>query len=269
MIESVRLGRARTAMAKIKHKIAVLAGKGGVGKSMATSVIGVALAMRGHNVCILDQDFDGPCIHKMMGVAGKPLTMGKKGIIPVEGPLRIKVISMGNVIKDDEALTWFHQMRRNATEELLCHVDYGEADYLLIDLPPGTSSDSVNIMQYVPDLDGAVVVTIPAKVSQVIAKKATKLCQQAGVRVLGVVENMSGYVCPECGKSYDILQSGGGELLADECDVPFLGKIPLDPRVSDANDSGVSFIVSHPDCESAKATLQIVDGIVAGISNKE
>lgn len=266
MIESVRLGRARTAMGKIKHKIAVLAGKGGVGKSMATAVIGMALGMRGHKVCILDQDFDGPCIHKMMGVMGKPLTMGKNGIIPVEGPLGIKVVSMGNVIKDEEVLTWFHQMRRNATEELLCHVDYKEVDYLLIDLPPGTSSDSVNIMQYVPDLDGAVVVTIPAKVSQVIAKKATRLCQQAGVRVLGIIENMSGYICPNCGKRYDILQSGGGEFLAKECNVPFLGKIPLDIRVSQSNDSGVSFLVSHPDCESTKATLQIVDKIVASIN---
>ncbi len=260
-IDSLRMRAARETMGKIKHKIAVLAGKGGVGKSMTTAVLAVGLAMRKRKVGMLDQDFDGPCIHRMMGVVGKPLTMRDEGIIPVEGPLGIKIVSLGNVIKEDEVLTWFHKMRRDATEELLCHVHYGELDYLLVDLPPGTSSDSVNIMQYIPDLAGAIVVTIPAKVSQIIAKKSARLCQQAGITVLGCVENMSGYICPQCGRKYDILQSGGGELLSKECNIPLLGKIPLDSRVSSANDEGVSFIVKHPECEASKAVQAILDKV--------
>jgi len=260
-IDSLRMRAAREVMKGIKHKIAVLAGKGGVGKSMVTAVLATGLAMRGRRVCILDQDFDGPCIHRMMGVVGKPLIMGDEGIIPVEGALGIKVISLGNVIKEDEVLTWFHKMRRDATEELLCHVYYGDLDYLLIDLPPGTSSDSVNIMQYIHDMDGAIVVTIPSHVSQIIAKKATKLCQHAGIRVLGCIENMSGYICPQCGKRYDILQTGGGELLSKECDIPLLGRIPLDSRISSSSDEGISFMIKHPQSESSKAVQNILDKI--------
>ena len=259
--ERRRIGRAKKTMAGIKHIIAVLAGKGGVGKSLTSSNLATALAMRGRKVSILDQDFDGPCIPKMLGVLGKKLVIGSKGIIPVEADYGIQVISTGSILKDDAVLTWFHQMRRNATEEFLAHVDYGKRDYLIIDLPPGTSSDSVNIMTFIPNIAGAIVVTIPPIVSQIVARRATRLCQKANIKVFGIVENMSGFVCPNCGNVEDIMQTGGGEQLAKDTNVPFLGKIPLDPKLSESSDIGKPFVAAFPDRPASKAIVTIVDKI--------
>ena len=261
MYDRRRMDMAREAMSRIKHKIAVVGGKGGVGKSITTVNLAMALALRGRKVCILDQDFDGSCVPKMLGLVGKRLTMGEKGILPVVGPMDIKVVSMGSILEDEEVLTWFHDMRRNATEEFLSHVEYGVNDYLLIDMPPGTSSDSVNMMQYIPDIDGAIVVTIPSEVSQGVAKKATILCKKARVRILGVIENMSGFVCPHCGESTDILLSGGGAKLAQDMEVPFLGRIPLDARLARASDNGTPYVSAYSESEAAKALKVMVDKI--------
>lgn len=257
MYERGRMTRAKEVISRIKHKVAVVSGKGGVGKSIVTSNLAVALAMMGNKVSILDQDFDGASIPKMLGMEGKRLTIDDEGIIPVEGPYGIQVISMGLVTKSEEVLTWYHVMRRGATEEFLSHVAYGERDYLLIDLPPGTSSDSMNIMQYIPDLDGAVLVTIPSSVSQNVAKKAGLLCKKAKVKVFGIIENMSGYVCPHCGKRSNVLSSGGGAKLAKELDVPFLGRIPLDARLSSLTDKGKPFVASFPNSAASSAVRKI------------
>lgn len=265
MFNRRRMQRARQLMSKIKYKIAVVGGKGGVGKSITTANIAMALAMRGRKVSVLDQDFDGPCIPKMLGVTGKRLCLSDSGIVPVEGHLGIQVVSMGLILQDEDVLTWFHDMRRNATEEFISHVDYGDRDYLLIDLPPGTSSDTVNMMQYIPDLAGAVVVTIPSEVSQNVAKKATLLCQKAKVKVFGIIENMSGFVCPDCGKEVNILQRGGGEKLAQEMALPFLGRIPLDPRLSQCSDEGTPFVMAYPDSPATKAMMSIVDQVEASL----
>jgi len=187
----------------------------------------------------------------------KKLTLSDDGILPVEGTLGIQVISMGNILQDDEVLTWFHDMRRNATEEFLSHVVYGERDYLLIDLPPGTSSDSVNMMEYIPDLSGAVIVTVPSEVSQNVAYKASLLCRKAKVRIFGVIENMGGFVCPECGTTVNILRFGGGEKLAKDLEVPFLGRIPLDPRLSVCSDEGKPFVLAHPESPASKEVMKI------------
>lgn len=258
-----RMTKARDSMTSIKHKVAVVGGKGGVGKSIMTVNVAVALAMRGRKVTILDQDFDGATVPKMLGVAGRRLKIGDYGIIPVEGFLGIQVVSMGSILTSEEVLTWFHDMRRSATEEFVCHVNYGERDYLLVDMPPGTSSDAMNLMEYVPDLAGAVVVTIPSEVSQNVAKKATILCKKAGVHLFGIIENMSGFVCPTCGDKVDILRVGGGEKLAKEMDVPFLGRIPLDPRLSECSDEGLPFVYKYPDSPAAVDLSKVVDRIEA------
>jgi len=263
-----RMTQARTSMSSIKHKVAVVGGKGGVGKSIITSNLGVALTMRGRKVSILDQDFDGATIPKMLGVHGRRLKIGDNGIIPVDGFLGIQVVSMGSILTNEEVLTWFHEMRRSATEEFVCHVNYGERDYLLVDMPPGTSSDAVNLMEYIPDLAGAVVVTIPSEVSQNVARKATLLCNKAGVRVFGVIENMSGYVCPNCGERVNIMSSGGGEKLAQEMGIPFLGRIPMDPRLSQCSDEGEPFVHKYPQSEASKELNQIVDRIEAELGFK-
>ncbi len=252
-----RMGRAKETMAKIKYKVAVLAGKGGVGKSMVSANLAMALALRGRRVSILDHEFDGPCIPRMLGVSDKRLTLGEYGIRPVEGYLGVQVISMGFIAKEKEVTTLFTELRRGTTEEFLSHVDYGDRDYLIVDLPPGTSSDAINLMQYIPDLDGVIAVTIPPLVSQVVVKKAILLCLKAGVRVLGVVENMSGYVCPKCGSQEDILKTGGGELLARELKLPFLGRLPLDMRLSSSSDEGEPFVLKYPDNPASKAITEL------------
>lgn len=256
-----RMARAKQTMAKIKHKVAICAGKGGVGKSLVTANLGTALAMRGRKVSMLDQDLDGSCIPRMMGVLDKKLVMERAGIKPVEGILGIQIVAMANILAEEDTNTWYHELRRNATEEFVAHVQYGERDYLLIDLPPGTSSDAVNLMQYISDLDGMVIVTVPAGVSQIVAKRAIVMAIEGGVEVLGVIENMSGYVCPKCKSVFYPLMRGGGEKLAQDLDVPFLGRIPLDPVISHSSDIGSPFVYSHPESPAAEAITSIADQI--------
>ena len=261
-----RMSLAKKTMAKIKHKIAVVGGKGGTGKSTMSCNLTMALAMMGYKVSILDQDLDGASVPKMFGVMGKRLQIGPKGIVPVKALNGVEVISMGFVQEENEVITMFHEMRRGTTEEFLAHVDYGERDYLIIDLPPGTSSDSVNLLQYIPDLDGVVVVTVPPRVSQIAARKAILLAQKAGANVLGVVENMSGYICPDCGEQYDIMLAGGGEKLARDTGVPFLCRIPLHPELSEACDAGIPYVYKYPDNPASKIVRELAKTIDEKVS---
>ena len=253
-----RMFKAVEKMAQIKHKITVSGGKGGVGKSTVSVNLAAGLALMGRKVAILDQDFDGSSIPKMMGIQGKArLVLGENGIIPAEGHLGIRVVSLGLVQREDEVITMFHEMRRGTTEEFLANVDYGDLDYLVVDLPPGTSSDAVNLLQYIPDVDGTVTVTIPPKVSQLAARRATILSAKAGCRVLGIIENMSGYVCDNCGNEFDFLKRGGGEALAAELGVPFLGRLPMHPELSQACDEGVPFVMKYPNNPASIAMMSI------------
>jgi len=261
-----RMSLAKKTMAKIKHKIAVVGGKGGTGKSTMSCNLTMALAMMGYKVSILDQDLDGASVPKMFGVMDKKLQIGPKGIVPVKALNGVEVISMGFVQEENEVITMFHEMRRGTTEEFLAHVDYGERDYLIIDLPPGTSSDSVNLLQYIPDLDGVVVVTVPPRVSQIAARKAILLAQKAGANVLGVVENMSGYICPDCGEQYDIMLAGGGEKLARDTGVPFLCRIPLHPELSEACDAGIPYVYKYPDNPASKIVRELAKTIDEKVS---
>ena len=261
-----RMSLAKKTMAKIKHKIAVVGGKGGTGKSTMSCNLAMALAMMGYKVSILDQDLDGASVPKMFGVMGKRLQIGPKGIVPVKALNGVEVISMGFVQEENEVITMFHEMRRGTTEEFLAHVDYGERDYLIIDLPPGTSSDSVNLLQYIPDLDGVVVVTVPPRVSQIAARKAILLAQKAGANVIGVVENMSGYICPDCGEQYDIMLAGGGEKLARDTGVPFLCRIPLHPELSEACDAGIPYVYKYPDNPASKIVRELAKTIDEKVS---
>lgn len=254
-----RMGQAVKKMAGIRHKISISGGKGGVGKSTSTVNLAVALAMMGRKVTILDQDFDGASVPRMVGIQGKKnLTYSVKGIVPAEDELGLgmHVVAI-SLIYPDDVITMFHEMRRGTTEEFIANVDYGERDYLIVDLPPGTSSDACNLLQYIPDLAGTVTVTAPTKVSQLAARRATILSAKAGSRVLGIIENMSGYICGECGKEFDFMKRGGGESLAEELGVPFLGRIPLHPQVSSSCDEGIPFVWKYPDNPASKAMMEI------------
>jgi Mrp family chromosome partitioning ATPase len=198
----------------------------------------------------------------MFGEIGKKMEMGRTGIMPVESLLGIRLISLGFVLDEEEIVTWFQEKRRNATEEFIAHVDHGEnVDYLLVDLPPGTSSDAVNIMEYIPDLDGMILVTNPTNISQIVARRATIMAIEGGVNVLGIIENLSGYVCTKCNAVVDVMLTGGGKRLAEQCDVPYLGPIPIDPNCSKSCDEGVPYVYKYPESPATKATLEIVDKI--------
>lgn len=257
-----RLGKIQEKLKGIKHIVAVMSGKGGVGKSTVSANLAVALAQKGFSIYLIDSDFFGPSIPKILGIKEERVKIGPKGIIPANGPLGIKVISTAFLMDKAEHITWFHQLKRGALEEFLGQVDFGEdLDYLVLDLPPGTGSETLNMLKLIPRLDGAVVVTVPSEVSQGVAKRGITILKSAKVPIAGVIENMSGFVCPKCHKTFPVIRHAGGERLAEEMAVPFLGRIPMDQRVSGASDRGTSFIVQYAAAPASKSFTDIVDKV--------
>lgn len=254
----------RENLKSVKHKVVVLGGKGGVGKSMLTANLAAALAVRGKKVAILDQDYDCPSIPFMMGLGEDvKLMIGDRGLIPAQAHLGIKVISTGLILDVDEVLIWFHDMKTNATEELLCAVDYGETDYLVVDIPAGTSSETVNTLKYIPDIDGALVITAPSEVSQNVARKCIYMLKKAEVPIIGVLENMSVSSCPDCGALVAPIQSGAGERMAQREGVSFLGRMPTSQKVSSTLDEGVPFVLRYPESEESGVIMHIADAVIS------
>ena len=254
----------RSRMTKIRHKIAVISGKGGVGKSLVTVNLAMALTIKGRNgkVGVLDADIHGPCVPKMLGLKGERLQSGPPGVFPAFGPLNMKVVSMAFLLPSDDApVIWRGPLKMGAIRQFLSEIVWGDLEYLLIDLPPGTGDESLSVLQLLPEMDGVIIVTIPSEVSQDVVKKAVSFARKMGVPILGIVENMSGMVCPYCSETIEVFSKGGGERVAEEMDVEFLGSIPLDPRISVDSDGGTPFIASHPDSSASKAFMRIVEKI--------
>lgn len=251
-------------MSKIEHKIVVLSGKGGVGKSTVTANLGVALASRGHagRVGVLDADITGPSIPKMLGVRGHRLDVGLPGVFPAIGPLDIRIVSMDFLLPSDETpVIWRGPLKSVAIRQFLADVLWGDLDFLVVDLPPGTGDEALTAMQSIPGIGGVVIVTIPSEVSQIVVKKAVTFTRQLNAPVLGIIENMSGFVCPKCGTETHIFKIGGGQKIAEDLGVPFLGRVPLDPRICDDSDEGRPFIIEHFDSPAATAFLEIVEKV--------
>lgn len=251
-------------MGKVKHKIAIISGKGGVGKSLVTVNLAALLAKDGreNRVAIFDADLTGPCVPKMMGLKGEKLMAGPPGIFPAVGAEGIKVISMALFLpSDDSPVIWRGPLKMGAIRQFLAEVAWGPLDYLLVDLPPGTGDESLSVLQLLPEMDGVVIVTIPSEVSQSVVKKAITFARKMDVPIFGVVENMSGMICPHCGETIEVFSKGGGERVAEEMDVEFLGSIPLDPRISADSDEGTPFILKHPNSPASKAFMRIVQKI--------
>jgi len=264
--------RLKTRMKKIKHKIAVISGKGGVGKSTVTVNLAMAFAMHGfaYSVGILDADITGPCVPKIIGLTGQRLQAGPPGIFPASGPLGIKVVSMDFLLPSEETpVIWRGPLKMKAISQFLSDITWGDLDFLFIDLPPGTGDEPLSIMQLIPEMDGVVIVTIPSEVSQAVVKKAVTFSQQLNIPVIGIVENMSGFVCPKCGAEVNIFKVGGGEKIASDLVVPFLGRIPLDPAICEDSDKGLPFIVEHMDSPAAKAFMEIVKKIEDFVKGEE
>jgi len=262
----------RTRMSKIKHKVAVISGKGGVGKSTVTVNLAAAFAMHGHvnRVGILDADIHGPSVPKILGLTGQRLQAGPPGVFPVLGPLGIKVISMDFLLPDENApVIWRGPLKMTAIRQFLSDIVWGDLDILLIDLPPGTGDEPLSVAQLLPEIDGVIIVTIPSEVSQSVVKKAATFAKRLGMPIVGVIENMSGFFCPNCGVKIDIFQSGGGEKIAEELSIPFLGSIPIDQKICEASDKGAPFIIEYANSLASKAFMEIVRKIEAFLKSKE
>lgn len=247
-------------LSRIKHKILVLSGKGGVGKSTVAVNLAVALAMEGRETGLLDVDFHGPSVPMLLNLKGQlfKATDGG-GIMPVESPYGLKVVSLGFALKNaDEAVIWRGPMKMGVIKQLLTDVQWGDLDYLVVDFPPGTGDEPLSVAQLIPESDGAVIVTTPQGISLQDVRKSINFCRQLKIPVLGVVENMSGLICPHCQEMIEVFKSGGGEAMAREMGVPFLGRIPIDPQIVGSSDEGKPFVYHHKETESARAFIRAI-----------
>lgn len=255
--------RIQERLSKIRHKIIVLSGKGGVGKSTVTANLAAVLAKRGYSVGVFDYDFHGPAMARMLGVLGQTLQAFPLGIFPATGVLGIKVVSLAFLLPDEKTpVIWRGPLKAKALVELMSSVVWGELDFLLFDLPPGTGDEALNIAQNIPEVDGAIVVTIPSVVSAVAVEKSAEFCKQLDIPLLGVVENMSYFKCPQCGLVTEIFGHGAGEKIAEEEGVRLLGRLPLDPDVARCMDEGKPVVICKPESESARALEEIVEALL-------
>ena len=249
-------------MMGIKHKIVVLSGKGGVGKSTIAVNLAVSLSLTGKKVGLLDIDIHGPSIPTMLHLEGARAQSSGSSILPVEmGAL--KVMSLGFLLENkDSAIIWRGPMKMGVIEQLLRDVEWGDLDYLIIDSPPGTGDEPLSVIQLIGKMDGAVMVTTPQAVAAADVRKSLDFCLQLNLTVLGIVENMSGFICPDCGKETAIFQGNNGKTMAEEAGVPFLGKIPIDPAVGASCDSGSPFIYHYSKTETAKRFEGVIEQIL-------
>jgi len=227
----------------ITHKIVVLSGKGGVGKSTVAANLAATLASQGARVGLLDVDIHGPSIPTLLHLEGKRLTGdGDEKLFPIEYNENLKVISIGFLLQNaDDAVIWRGPLKFSAIRQFLKDVVWGELDYLIIDSPPGTGDEPLSVCQMIENADGAVIVTTPQDLALADVRKSISFCRSLKMPIIGVVENMSGFTCPHCGETVNIFSKGGGETMAAEMDVRFLGSIPIDTRISDNGDSGTPF----------------------------
>ncbi len=259
---TLKLDTNKDPLEKVKHKIVVASGKGGVGKSTVAVNLATALAMQGLKVGIMDIDIHGPNVPLMLGLEGEHPMAEENKIYPVEGPLGIKVMSMAFLLKtSDTPIIWRGPLKMKAIEQFIKDVSWDELDYLIIDSPPGTGDELLSILQLIKDVDGVVIVTTPQDVSVLDSSKAVNMAKQMNKDVLGIIENMSGFICPHCGEITYIFGRGGGANAAKTLGVPFLGEVPLEVSVRELSDKGEPFIAANPDSASAKAFLEIVNKI--------
>ncbi len=244
----------------VRFKIAVASGKGGVGKSTVAANLALALERVGHRVGLMDSDIYGPSQQMMMGIDEKPYVNEANQIVPIERH-GVKVMSLGFLMDVDQPVIWRGPMVMKAVEQFLQDVAWGALDFLVIDLPPGTGDAQLTLTQKI-HLSGAVIVTTPQDVSLIDARKGLAMFQKVNVPLLGIVENMSYYLCPKCGNREEIFKHGGGKRTAAELQVPFLGEIPLDPKIAIGGDSGVPIVAGEPKSAVTEAYLRIAEAIV-------
>ncbi|MBN1786914.1 MAG: Mrp/NBP35 family ATP-binding protein [Sedimentisphaerales bacterium] len=244
----------RERIKQVKHRILVLSGKGGVGKSTVAANLAISLSLEGKKVGLLDIDIHGPSIPKILNLKGKAIQATGGVILPITMAENLKVMSIGFLLRtDNDAVIWRGPMKYQMIKQFLKDVDWGNLDFLIVDSPPGTGDEPLSIVQLLENADGAIIVTTPQEVALSDVRKCITFCEQLHLPVIGVLENMSGFVCPGCGQRTDIFKSGGGQQMAEQMKVPFLGRVPIDPQVVQACDSGRPYIQYYSSSQAAKA----------------
>jgi len=257
-------------LGSIRHKIIVLSGKGGVGKSSVAANLAITLAQQGKSVGLLDIDIHGPSVPRLLGLEGSQVRGTEDTIIPVATAAGVKVMSIGFLLRTgDDAVIWRGPLKYNVIKQFLRDVEWGDLDYLIIDSPPGTGDEPLSVAQLIADADGTVIVTTPQALAISDVRKSISFARQLQLPVLGVIENMSGFVCPECGASVDVFGTGGGEEMAGDMGVPFLGRIPIDPGIVGAGDAGELGSYLESDSPGAKAFADAARKLVAPIDATE
>lgn len=264
-------------MAGIRHKLVVMSGKGGVGKSMTTVNLALALARQGNRVGLLDVDLNGPCVPRMLGMHGQALTITPEGAVPPVGPLGVKVASMDFFLDAtspvrwkgpmDLSPVWLGLMEMNVIREFLADVIWGDLDFLLTDLPPGAAADKPPVIAgFIPDLAGAIVVTTPSEVASDVVQKSVTYARDMGIKVLGMVENMSQYRCPSCGAEHELFE-GNTDAMCEALDLPLLGRIPFDRTLARTFDKGVPLL--DPEYPTIRRYQDIAGRITAILDYKK
>ncbi|MFP4029696.1 MAG: P-loop NTPase [Candidatus Brocadiia bacterium] len=250
-------------MSQVKHKVVVLSGKGGVGKSTVAANLAAALAETGREVGLLDADIHGPSAPRIFNLEDQGASSDGENIVPVSYQDNLKIMSIGFLLQArNDAVIWRGPLKMNVLRQFLSDVRWGELDFLVIDLPPGTGDEPLSIGQLIPDADGGIVVTTPQGLALNDVRKCINFCQQIQLPVLGVVENMSGFICPHCGEKSDIFGTGGGETMAGEMDVPFLARIPIDPAVVLSCEGEGPHVMIHPESATTEAFQPVVDTVL-------
>lgn len=268
-IETTPAPSAKDNLAKVRHKIIVMSGKGGVGKSTVAVNLAFAIARKGFEVGLLDADIHGPSVPKLLGLPNLPLVMANENrITPAFVPPRLKVVSIAFLLRDRYApVIWRGPLKMGVIKQFLEEVEWGELDFLIVDLPPGTGDEPLSIAQLLPSPDGAVIVTTPQDVALLSVRKSINFAKAVGLPVLGLIENMDGFRCPHCGREIDVFGKGAAERAAKEMDVPYLGKLPLSPVISKSGDDGRPFVLSEED-GVAEIFEAIADRIVKSVDSK-
>ncbi|QLA19073.1 iron-sulfur cluster carrier protein MrpORP [Desulfolutivibrio sulfoxidireducens] len=256
--------RLNQALCRIKRKIVVLSGKGGVGKSTVAANLAAGLALEGKKVGLLDVDVHGPSIPRLLKLTGIQPGLEGDMMLPVEWNWNLKVMSLGFLLPDsDEAVIWRGPVKGGVIKQFLENVAWGDLDYLVVDCPPGTGDEPLSVMQLLGTKAQALIVTSPQAVALDDVRRSVTFCRRLDNPVLGIVENMSGFVCPDCGATHNIFSTGGGEVLAKDMGVPFLGRIPIDPSVASAGDAGEAFLAIKGQSPSALAFKDVVAKVMA------
>ena len=258
-------------MNKIEYKLIIISGKGGVGKSMVAVNLAYGLLFQGRSVGILDVDIHGPSLAKMVGVENRQISASEDNIMePIAITPNLKVVTIASLLKDaDTPIIWRGPLKMKMISQFLGEVNWGKLNYLVIDSPPGTGDEPLSVAQLVPGLSGAIIVTTPQEVALLDSRKSVNFAKSLNVPIIGIIENMSGLICPHCKEKIDLFKSGGGEKAARELEIPFLGRIPIEPEIVNSTDQGKPFIQVHGKTDTAKIMDEITGMIIQRVESKK